>query len=739
MYRILKFRPATVLMAALLAVTPALAATYYVYPAHAQFSSGRVMESRGVYYKHNVEVMYGKDAPDSKWHGFIRFDLSGLPDSLSVESAVLEYEAVSVTNPPPRSYVTHVELDPWTADGAALWSAIVNGTVVAPDMAHGRGWIERPLNSLGVAAVQAGLASDYVALGIYKWDTSNTWGHIKGYPAGRHKPRLRLELAARDIGVVRIVEPQGIYSRGDTVVPTAVVENHGEVNAPFRVSFIISTGSAELYRHHIDVPGLVPGMQLSLFFPQWLADVAGASRVARVEVDMAGDIDSDNNIMVTWFDIRSDKSEPPEPPNPPDPPDPTRPRYRWGWQEVNSVPLAASARPVRAGGWLAVNRRSGLVYAGKGNKTADFAVYNPLTGRWRDLAPIPAGEPAVMPGKGARGTSDGRNSIFMVKGNSSTQFWRYDIAGDFWERLPDLPPGPNSGPVRSGSGLVYVEQYGTGYVYLLKGPKGDLVRYNTDLREWELLASAPAGGYNKWDHGSWLVYDGAGKLYAHKARKHELWTFDLETERWDERPRTGMPLVGTHARALKVRQGSSATWRNGAIYALKGGKSQEFWRYTPADDRWFELETIPKYGSSGRVVRMGRGGDFTTYPYGAALFALKGDKSLEFWRYTFAPAEALGGERSGGAVAGNALLRPALAVSPSVARGGRALVRLSGVRPGERARVALYDPAGRLVSVRPVEREEVVGLDLDGLAAGVYLVRLETESAAAGEKLVISR
>ncbi len=724
------------LAAALFLAATGLATEVYVYPAHALYSTGRVMESNGTYHKHNHEVMYGKDAPDSKWQGFFRFDLSGLSESLSVESAVLEYRAASVSNPPPHSVITHLTVDPWSATGASLWQAITGGEVVAPDMAHGRGRIERPLNAAGLAAVQAGIAQGWVALGVHKWDTSNTWGHILGFPSGPNSPRLRLNLAVRDIGVVRIVAPQGVYLHTDTIAPTVVVENHGEVDAPFRATFTISTGSVELYRRSLDVAGLAPGTEMSLVLPDWVPDKAGVERVGQVSLEMAGDFDSDNNMMAAWFSIAPVRSDPPDPPNPPDPPGPPHNEVAWGWREVNPMPMMLSRRPVRLGGWLASDPKTGRIYAGKGNRTGDFASYEPLTGRWQELAPVPAGDFGLAPGKGARGVADGRGSVYMVKGNRSLEFWRYDIAANSWERLPDLPLGPNSGPVRSGSGMVHVEQWGTRYVYLLKGPKGDLVRYNTSLREWEMLASAPPGLFNKWDRGSWLVTDGAQKLYAHKARKHELWTFDLESERWDESSRRAMPLIGAHGRSLKLREGGAATWRNGSIYALKGGKSQEYWRYAPELDRWSELETIPKYGSSLKLARVGAGSGFANYPYGNAVFALKGGKSLEFWRYTFAPPGY--GPQGAQAAPAAAPLRFGFAANP--VRSGQAVLNYSLSRPGP-ASITVYDAAGRVRSNLRAQfaRSGSQRIDLGELAAGVYLVRVEAENASASQKLVIAR
>jgi hypothetical protein len=248
------------------------------------------------------------------------------------------------------------------------------------------------------------------------------------------------------------------------------------------------------------------------------------------------------------------------------------------------------------------------------------------------------------------------------------------------------------------------------------------------------MPSAPEGGKNRWDRGSWLVSDGAGTLYAHKANRHELWTFDLAEETWNTQGLPPMPYMGSSLRSKKMRDGGCAAWLDGAIYAMKGGKTQEFWRFAPGTGQWVELETIPQFGTSLRSVRMGQGGDFCAYPYGGALYALKGNKSLEFWRYTLPPE----GEGDGGTCGLAGAEQFVVSVSPRIARGS-ALVRVNGPRPGVAAGVALYDPAGRRVRSATVNQQSEVRLDLSGLAAGAYLVRVEAAGTGLTEKLVIAR
>ena len=446
-----------------------------------------------------------------------------------------------------------------------------------------------------------------------------------------------------------------------------------------------------------------------------------------------------------------------------------------GWQEVNSLPPGASERPVSDGGWLATSAGTGLIYAARGNKTTEFYRYDPADPVWIGCASIPSGREAKGPGKGAVGCSNGGDAVYATKGNNTQGFYRYVAARDSWCQLSDVPLGTTNKKVKGGTDMVYVPEAevkgqsangkgqsadrgfgpGTldlglpasaGCVYLLKGRKNEFWRYRPDGDSWTSLAAAPLGtsGKDKYDKGSWLVCVDS-IIYCHKAKYHELFAYDIAGNRWSGQL-GGMPFVGMLGKSKKSKDGGSAAWFGGSIYALKGGNTQELWRYDPGPDSWHELDTLPLVGSAGRKRKVKAGGGIVAAD--DALYALKGNKTNEFWRYV--PASAVDGGTATVDASTAAGLR--FAVLPNPTRPGFATVRWSGLGhdPASPGRIGscpapvmslrVYDATGRLVlhwSSGVVNSP--FPLDLRSLRAGVYMVKLSTDMAVVTQKLVIQR
>ena len=353
---------------------------------------------------------------------------------------------------------------------------------------------------------------------------------------------------------------------------------------------------------------------------------------------------------------------------------------------------------------------------------------------------IPLGAEGKQPSYGAAGASDGNRYIYALKGNNTLAFWRYDIAFDTWQPLPDVPYGLSRKRVKAGADAVFAVRNDTGFVYILKGGGNELWRYNTLKWRWDSMPSAPVGLNKKWDKGSWLVADGGRTIYAHKAKYHEFYRFDIRGDTWYRQRLVPMPKYSLRSGRSKVaRDGSSAAWYDGGIYAFKGNGTQEFWHYTVAGDSWGELETIPAVGTGGRPAKIKDGADIASYGEGMFI-ALKGTKTAEVWRYcldawTVAPAPQRSGVMAG---AGRLAEPPFLRVVPSPLTDQSC--RVAYKAPPGATRLLVLDIAGRVVATRALAGPSgSMGIDLRSFSPGVYFVEIPTEESTLTQKLVIQR
>ena len=421
----------------------------------------------------------------------------------------------------------------------------------------------------------------------------------------------------------------------------------------------------------------------------------------------------------------------------------------FGWQARAPVPTSPSGKKVKAGGWLAYDDSMKLVYGARGNKTGDFYAYITSGDSWYPRAFIPLGSEGKLPKDGAAGFSDGNGVLYATKGNNTLGFWKYDAATDVWTQEADVPFGPSGKKVRGGTDLVVTDSGGVKYVYLLKGFKNEFYKYSPIANTWQQMPDAPIGAHIKWDKGSWLAYDLQHTVFAHKAKYHELYSFNTLTDSWNPTPLRGMPLVGSGGRRRKSKDGGCATYHDSAIYALKGGNTQEFWKYSIWRDTWFEKESIPK--GAPKPKKVGAGADITTMPttgdmpgQPAELPALTGNGTNNFWFYSTpggaGPPMGDASNRDGVVAEKRRLDEPFLTLVPNPLSGGFVTLRYSLPGPGV-AVARVYDVTGRpvLPAALITDRDGTALLDLRSLDAGVYLLKVEGTSFATVRKLVIDR
>ncbi len=503
---------------------------------------------------------------------------------------------------------------------------------------------------------------------------------------------IEISTDLHDVGTSALVRPVGTMRAG-AVRPAAWVKNYGTLPETFHTVFCARRGGNIAYADSVRTVTLPPGDSVELEFRVW--DVTAGNYTVSCSTMLWSDQIPTNDRLTANLVVE------------------TLP-MPLGWREMRPIPLGA--KEVKGGGSLTYLRSNGMVYALKGNKTSEFYRYVPAKDSWFALPGLLPGSENKPADKGASLCSDGERYIYATKGNNTLDFMRYDVATDSWRVLSPVPLGPSNKKVKGGTRLEYVTRGESSYCYLLKGYKNEFYRFDIQSQRWESLPSAPVGtsGKNAYKEGSFIVYDGSARIIAVKASYNEVFGFDLAVNNWLTRQYQDLPLYGRANKKKKVKDGGSGTWCENSMVCLKGGNTQETWRFFPERDSWYELDTIPQVGITGSKKKVKTGGAVVHAGEGI-VYALKGNKTREFWRYRIPGIVGVAEERLSDLPLAQAGL---VSVYPNPAR-RFAYLRLAG--PDQCDLVRLYDARGGLVSELPA-RSGTIRLDCSGFGSGVYFV-----------------
>jgi len=533
-----------------------------------------------------------------------------------------------------------------------------------------------------------------------------------------------------DVGISRICAPYGVHDTNEPVQPCVIFRNSGPAPTALDASFrIFNAASEEVYASAALL--VVPARDsLAWSFPEWPRPHATDEYMMRCSLSCAGDSAAGDNLRTGAFSIVGGYSD-------------------TGWKSLASVPPGERHRGVKYGAGIAAFQRGDTagVYALKGNRSSEFYEYSTITNRWTETAPFPG---TVKRGCCLAAAGD---ECYAVRGSGRPDFWKFTprsapgpVAPLYpgWLQLIDVPSGMR--PVRDGAGLVPVRCRDTTWLYLLKGSNTcEFTRFNTVTQLWSSCAAAPLGASGKtFKNGSSLASDGATTVWALKGRQNELFAYDVARDSWTSR--SSLPLANRWGRRVKAKDGCSIAWLQpvdtipGFLYALKGSKTPEFWRYSALLDTWVQLNDIPLGG--GKPV--GYGGRLT--PARDRLFALKGNGTLEFYAYRPggkipSPAHFDSAEST---IQGKMNAAPfSLKVEPNPFV-GMPVIGFS-LHAAARLRLRLYDAAGRIVarladgSYAPgahTVRLPDAGPGSVHLTRGVYLLRVETDNFVTTRKLI---
>ncbi len=409
-------------------------------------------------------------------------------------------------------------------------------------------------------------------------------------------------VARRDVAVLRITAPAETILT-EAVTPAIVVHNPGEETVDFQSSLYIFVSLPDTTLVYADslLVRLASGDSAQLEFNQWQAQPGSYLVLARVRLEGDENPANDSTGLICFVDSVSTRH----------------------WRELLSIPPGPHHKPVRAGGSL-VATSSGL-FAFKGGGSNEFWEYDPASRSWMEKASLPAGESGRKVRNGSALCWDGGNRIYALKGNSTREFWCYHIPDDTWLSLPSLPdftPG-----VRFGSGLTYVPQQDTGKLYCLKGSNtNEFLVYWVKQQEWHARRPVPQGPFDKPVKSGSAMIGLGNRVFVLKGTTNEFYEYITERDSW----RTCAALPVTSAGTLKkCRSGTALTSDNHRyIYAFKGGKTTEFWRYDAVRDSWERLQDIPL---GIRWRRVGAGGALAFL--NGRIYAFKGGGTREFWCY----------------------------------------------------------------------------------------------------------
>lgn len=343
-----------------------------------------------------------------------------------------------------------------------------------------------------------------------------------------------------------------------------------------------------------------------------------------------------------------------------------------GWAQRTQVPPGAHGYNISTGSALCSGDT--LVFCLKGRYN-EFYSYSLAANAWMPRESLTAVGRSLQKRYAGRGTSlvGCSQGIFCSKGNYSYEFWRYvpDTAAYPWTQMVDVPVGAKT--PGDGSGMAVVDSF----LYLVKGNVTfEFYRFDLNHSSWQTMASYPSGPSGKPPGQGGCVTAANGRIYSLKGGgRTEFYSFDAVSLAWRIEPN-----IPTGPSGKGVGLGGCLTWDGrDTIYCLKGEYTNEYWAYSLSGGNWSQLPSMPTL-----VKLVGRGASLTSV--GNAIFALRGNSTLEFWSYL--PVSGIAGPPA------PAPRKLSLTVTPSPSRG---LVRFD-LSPGNRAvRLRVTAPDGRTV------------------------------------------
>lgn len=232
------------------------------------------------------------------------------------------------------------------------------------------------------------------------------------------------------------------------------------------------------------------------------------------------------------------------------------------------------------------------------------------------------------PWVGAAMETDGTD-IFVLRGNTSTDFWKYDVSENSWGNLAATP-----GNISTGGDLVNGQN---GYLYLIRGGNTQSFdRYNLTTRAWDTSpADTPSTGCGgtlcRMNGNQRGVYHGGYLYFLQSAGYTQFLRFNVSAGTWE--------VLSSDAAPATVQYSSLTLNSNDdLLYAFRGNGTYDFWKFDPdaaAGTRWVG----PRQVNNGTNGTVSTGGDLIwNEGTGASnyVYCIRGGNTANFYRFNVA-------------------------------------------------------------------------------------------------------
>lgn len=532
-----------------------------------------------------------------------------------------------------------------------------------------------------------------------------------------------------DVGVTQIIAPTGIITSGMIVKPAARIANFSINEQTFPVYFRIISASDTVYYGDTLIT-IEANSDSVIWFDSWNS-ISGSYR-ALVRTALTGDQNPINDTALNYFIVSE-----------------------AAWQRMADVPMTPSGKPSKNGTCLAP--LNGKIYLLKANKTSDFYEFTPnsTVGTWVTLDAIPLGTKETGDGKdpkkGAAMTAY-NSTVYVLRGNNRPGFWSYTInESPGWQKLKDIPT--NAKNPKDGSGLVYVNKNGEDCIFAMKGSKtSEFYFYFIDQDNWQQVASPVTGASGKigYKKGSCLAYDNDSVVYVLKGNYGDFFRYNIFTNTWTELKRMDPKVfLNRDGKKKKVKDGAGLAYLYGSIYLMKGGNTNELWKYDIGANNWSQMNPVDIWDiPTGEGKKVKSGGALCVLDN--FFYAVKGNKTCEFYRHG-PPASSLAMNSNPTISEGsmeNCLRRPKAQLSTA---------SISSIIPNPANNVAtvkynlptsgsvstkLYRVSGELVKSyihSNINKNGAITIDARILPSGVYILHLESGNIKITKKLVLEK